>query len=224
MVVKLGLQMLLLQIYLYWEFNDNITGFVLDRSMDGIITTPIENKLSMNNTKTGMIFLENVRVPKKNKLNVTGLKGPLTALNSARIGLSMGCLGAANSCIDISLDYTKNRNLFGGFLAEKQIVQSKLVDMITNYNSSMALTIQILEELDEEKYFPEMISMIKMNNPKIALDIARTSRDLLGGNGIIGDYNVFRHMANLETVNTYEGTHDIHKLILGKYLTGFSAF
>tara|TARA_B100001093_G_C26813313_1_gene1008507 strand:+ start:511 stop:1641 length:1131 start_codon:yes stop_codon:yes gene_type:complete len=212
-------------IFIIWaKVDKKINGFVVDKDSKGLETTTINNKLSMTNTITGMIFLDNVVVPKENRLNVTGIKGPLNALNSARLGLSMGSLGAAEECIKIALDYTKNRELFGTKLCQKQIVQSKLVDMITKYNLSLSLTLEILNIVDNDEHIPEMISMIKMNNPQIALDIARTTRDLLGGNGITKEYNVFRHLTNLETVNTYEGTADIHKLILGKYFTGYSAF
>ena len=212
-------------LFIIWaKLDDKVNGFILDKNYKGIETSEITNKLSMSETKTGIIYLDNVRVPKKNKLDVIGLKGPLSSLNSARIGLSTGSLGAAEACIDISLDYVNNRKLFGSYLSQKQIVQSKLVDMITKYNLSFALTLEILDLIDKDDYNDEMISMIKMNNPQMSLEIARISRDILGGNGIIEDYKVFRHLSNLETVNTYEGTYDIHKLILGKYFTGYSAF
>ena len=212
-------------IFIVWaKLNKKINGFIVTKNMKGLEVSEINNKLSMNETKTGLVYLDNVRVPKINRLKIEGSKGPLTSLNSARIGLSTGSLGAAEACIDISLDYVKNRKLFGTYLSQKQNIQSKLVDMITKYNASLALTLKILDLIDNDEYDTEIISMIKMNNPQISLDIARTSREILGGNGIINDYNVFRHMSNLETVNTYEGTHDIHKLILGKYFTGENAF
>ena len=212
-------------LFVIWaKYDNNVNGFIVERGEKGLETATIENKLSMNNTSTGMIFLDNCKIPSTNRLKVIGLKGPLSSLNSARIGVSIGSLGAAEACIDIALDYSKNRILFGNLLCEKQLVQSKLVDMITKYNLGLALALKITEHIDDDDFAPEMISMMKMTNPQLALEIARSARDILGGNGITEEYKVFRHLANLETVNTYEGTHDIHKLILGNYFTGKSAF
>ena len=166
--------------------------------------------MSLNSSTTGMIFLDNVKVPLENKLNIVGMKGPLSCLNDARLGISFGVLGAAESCIDTSLDYGLNRKLFGSLLAEKQIYQMKLADMITEYNLGLLAALEVSQSVDDNKSRPEMISMIKRNNCNKSLNIARTARDMLGGNGITREYNIFRHLVNLETVNTYEGTFDIH--------------
>ena len=192
--------------------------------MDGIETPEIKTKMSLKSSTTGMIHLNDVKVPKSHKLNIEGMKGPLSCLNDARLGISFGVLGAARYCIENIIDYGLNRNLFGSLLAEKQLFQSKLADMTTEYNMGFLSSLQVAELIENNESIPEMISLIKRNNCSKSLDIARTTRDMLGGNGITEDYNIFRHMVNLETVNTYEGTHDIHSLILGNYLTGKKAF
>ena len=212
-------------VFIIWaKYDNSINGFVLDRSMDGISTSEIKDKMSLHNSVTGQIFMDEVRVPESHKLDVVGMKGPLTCLNSARLGISFGVLGAAESCIDISLDYASERELFGELLIKKQLFQSKIVDMVCEYNLGLLASLEVAKNIDEDKYNPEMISLIKRNNCQKSLDISRKARDILGGNGITSSYNVFRHMINLETVNTYEGTSDIHSLILGKYLTGVSSF
>ena len=212
-------------VFLIWAKIDNeINGFILDRSMNGISTPEIDTKMSLTSSTTGMIYLDNVRVPKENKLNIRGMKGPLSCLNDARLGISFGVLGAAESCIDISLDYALNRKLFGSYLAEKQIFQNKIVDMITEYNLGLLAALEVSKKVDNNESIPEMISLIKRNNCHKSLNIVRQARDILGGNGITEDYNIFRHLINLETVNTYEGTYDIHSLILGKYFTNYKAF
>jgi len=212
-------------ILLVWaKYDKNIHGFILDRNTPGLETPEILGKESLKNSKTGMIFLKDVKVPKENKLDIVGMKGPLSCLNDARLGISFGVLGAADFCINTSLEYSLNRKLFGSLLAEKQLFQQKIVNMITEYNLGLLAAIEVAEMVDNNDSIPEMISMIKRNNCEKALNIARTSRDILGGNGITREYNVFKHLVNLETVYTYEGTHDIHTLILGKYFTGYSSF
>ena len=156
-------------------------------------------------------------------LNIQGYKGPFTCLNSARFGISFGVLGVTEICLHEIIDYLQNRNQFGN-LSSKQLIQNKLADIFTNYNTSLSLCYQVAKCLDDNDYIPEMISMAKRNSCETALNATRMCRDMYGGNGIILDYNIFRHMTNLETVKTYEGTHDIHGLIIGKYLTNKSAF
>lgn len=212
-------------VMIVWAKEDDTTsGFVLDRTMDGIETPEIKKKMSLTSSMTGMINLSDVKVPKENKLNVSGMKGPLSCLNDARLGISFGVLGAAEFCIRQVIDYSVNRNLFGSLLAEKQLYQSRIADMTSEYNLALLASLNVANHVDKGTSFPEMISLVKRNNCQKSLDIARTARDMLGGNGITQEYNVFRHMINLETVNTYEGTRDIHTLILGKYLTNKEAF
>ena len=212
-------------VLLVWaKENGKIKGFVLDRDMVGIETPKITGKLSLRASVTGMIHLNDVRVPKGNMLDVEGLKGPFTCLNSARFGISFGTLGAAKSCIENTVEYCLDRNQFGEPLANKQLIQKKLADMNTEYNLALNSCFQVANCIDNDDYIPEMISMIKRNSCMKSLDIARNCRDIYGGNGISDEYPIFRHMVNLETVNTYEGTSDIHALILGKYITGKSAF
>ena len=215
-------------LFLVWakdKSDDNkIKGFLIEKDAEGLSAPKIDGKLSLRASVTGMIMLDEVKIPKDNILQVAGLKGPFTCLNDARLGISFGTLGAAESCIDQVIDYTTQRKQFDQFLAEKQLIQLKVADMITEYNLALAVCYQIAQLKDQGESIPEMISMIKRNSCQKSLDIARKSRDILGGNGISEEYNVFRHLTNLETVNTYEGTADIHALILGKYFTGFSSF
>ena len=212
-------------VFIVWAKLDNkVHGFLLDRDMNGITTPKIDGKLSLRTSVTGMIFLDNVKVPLENKLNVEGLKGPFSCLNDARLGISFGALGAAESCLDTTIDYVLNRKQFNNLLAEKQLVQYKLADMVSEYNLALNACYSVTESIDENDYTPEMISFVKRNSCQKSLNIARTCRDMLGGNGISEEYNIFRHLTNLETVNTYEGTHDIHSLILGRYITGKIAF
>jgi glutaryl-CoA dehydrogenase len=212
-------------VFLVWaKYENKVHGFVLDRDMKGIETPEIKNKMSLLSSKTGMIFLDNVEVPKENKLDIEGMKGPLSCLNDARLGISFGVLGAAEFCIENALDYSLNRKLFGSPLAQKQIFQKNFADMVTEYNLGLSACIDVAESVDNNESIPEMISLIKRNNCNKSLNIARQTRDMLGGNGISADYNIFRHLVNLETVKTYEGTHDIHSLILGNYITGLKAF
>ena len=212
-------------VMIVWAKEDDTTsGFVLDRTMHGIETPEIKNKMSLVSSMTGMINLSNVRVPKENKLNISGMKGPLSCLNDARLGISFGVLGAAEFCIEQVIDYGLNRNLFGSLLAEKQLYQSRITDMTSEYNLGLLASLNVADHVDQATSHPEMISLVKRNNCQKSLETARKARDMLGGNGITQEYNIFRHMVNLETVNTYEGTHDIHTLILGKYLTNKEAF
>ena len=171
-----------------------------------------------------MIFLNDVKVPQSNILNINGMRGPLGCLNDARLGISFGVLGAAKYCIENTIEYGKNRNLFGSLLVEKQLYQNKLANMVSEYNLGLLAAIEVANNIDKNESIPEMISLIKRNNCGKSLNIARDCRDMLGGNGITEDYNIFRHLINLETVNTYEGTYDIHSLILGNYITGYKAF
>jgi glutaryl-CoA dehydrogenase len=171
-----------------------------------------------------MIFLDNVRVKPENQLTVTGLKGPFSCLNQARYGISWGVLGAAEACFHQARDYTMGRKQFGAPLAANQLIQKKLADMSTAITIGRLGCIQLGRLMEAGKAKPEMVSMMKRNNCGIALDIARTARDMLGGNGISDEYHVIRHVLNLEAVNTYEGTHDIHALILGRAITGIPAF
>jgi glutaryl-CoA dehydrogenase len=172
-----------------------------------------------------MIFMDNVIVPKKNVLpNIKGLKGPFSCLNSARYGIAWGVLGAAESCFHISTQYTLERKQFSKPLADNQLIQIKLADMLTEISLGLQSTLRIGRMIDEDNLIPETISMMKRNNCIKALTIARLARDMLGGNGIMDEYHIIRHLLNLEAVNTYEGTSDIHALIIGKGITNLSAF
>lgn len=212
-------------VFIIWaKLNNKISGFVLDRDMKGISTPKIEGKLSLRTSVTGMIFMDDVKVPKENKLNVEGYKGPFTCLNSARLGISFGVIGSAEFCLEKVIDYSKNRTLFNQKLAEKQIFQYKLADMISEYNLALLSCLHVSEIVTENDMLPEAISLLKRNSCYKSLNIARECREMLGGNGITDDYDIFRHMCNLETVKTYEGTHDIHSLIIGNYVTNLKAF
>ena len=212
-------------VFIIWaKFDGKVRGFLLDRDMNGITTPKIDGKLSLRTSVTGMIFLDNVKVPLQNILNVEGLKGPFSCLNDARLGISFGAIGAAEDCLVNTIDYVLNRKQFNTLLAEKQLIQYKLADMVSEYNLALHASYSVAEAMDENDFTPEMISFVKRNSCQKSLNIARTCRDILGGNGISEEYNIFRHLTNLETVNTYEGTHDIHSLILGRYITGKMAF
>ncbi len=207
-----------------------INGFLVDRADGhGKITTPyIPGKFSLRASPTGMIFLDNVQVPAENRLQVTGLKGPFTCLNSARYGISWGVLGAADDCLRQTIEYLLTRRQFGKPLAANQIVQNKLSQVSSQLSTGLVASWTVGRWLDSPNSkphtHPERISLVKRNNCQVALDTARVCRDLLGGNGISDEYNVIRHMLNLEAVNTYEGTHDIHGLIIGRAVTGIPAF
>ena len=214
-------------VFIIWARSDNtINGFLLDRDMDGITTPTIDGKLSLNTSVTGQIFMDNVIVPKENKLQINGLKGPFTCLNDARLGISFGVLGSAEACIENTIEYVKNRKQFNNYLAEKQLIQYKLSNMYTEYNLALLSCYRVTELLDRDKdnFNNCLISIIKRNSCDKSLNIVRECRDIFGANGISEDYDIFRHLINLETVKTYEGTHDIHSLIIGKYLTGYSSF
>ncbi len=212
-------------VFVIWAKNeDGVSGFVLDRSMKGIDTPEISGKMSLKSSMTGMIFLDNVVVPESHKLEVKGMKGPLSCLNNARLGISFGVLGAAERCIETALNYAQDRSMFNSVLASKQLFQSKLVDMTTEYNLGLLAALNVADHKDNDTITPDMISLLKRNNCNKCLNIARECRDILGGNGITEEYNIFRHVVNLETVKTYEGTHDVHTLIVGSSLSGHSAF
>ena len=212
-------------VFVVWAKHDNVVkGFVLDRGMNGISTPKIEGKLSLRTSVTGMINLDEVKVPAENELNIVGMRGPFSCLNNARLGISFGVLGAAEYCIEKSIEYSLNRKMFGQLLAEKQLLQMKLANMTTEYDLALLSCLHVADKVDLNEYTPDMISLIKRNSCQKSLEIVRTCRDILGGNGISEEYEVFRHLCNLETVNTYEGTFDIHSLILGNSLTEKKAF
>ncbi len=202
-----------------------IRGFVLEKGMKGLSAPKIEGKFSLRASVTGEIVMDDVFVPEENLLpNVKGLKGPFGCLNKARYGISWGALGAAEFCWHAARQYTLDRIMFGKPLAATQLVQKKLADMQTEITLGLQGALRVGRLLDEGLATPEMISLIKRNSCGKALDIARVARDMHGGNGISDEYHVIRHMMNLEAVNTYEGTHDVHALILGRAQTGLNAF
>ncbi|RNA14890.1 glutaryl- mitochondrial [Brachionus plicatilis] len=205
--------------------DKRIRGFILERAMKGFSTPKIEGKFSLRASVTGQIVMEDVHVPEENLLpNVDGLAGPFGCLNSARYGIAWGVMGAAEFCFHTSRQYTLDRIQFGRPLAQNQLIQKKYSDMVTEIALGLQACIQVGRLKDENKATPEMISLIKRNNCGKALEIARLARDTLGGNGISDEYHIIRHCMNLEAVNTYEGTHDIHALILGRAVTGLQAF
>lgn len=207
------------------EEDDKIIGVILERGMDGLETPKIEGKFSLRASATGSIFMNNVFVPDENILpDAAGLKAPFLCLNSARYGICWGAMGAAESCWHTAHDYVMERDVFGRKLASQQLVQKKLADMQTEITLGLQAALRLGEMRDSGLECPEAISLLKRNNCGKALEIARTARDMLGGNGISDEYPVIRHMMNLESVNTYEGTHDIHALIAGKAQTGLQAF
>ena len=205
--------------------GDTITGFILERGMKGLSTPKIEGKFSLRASATGEIVMDDVRVPEANRLSgVSGLKGPFSCLDNARYGIAWGALGAAEFCWHAARDYTLSRSAFGKPLAANQLVQKKLADMQTEITLGLHACLRLGRLKDEGNATPEMVSLLKRNSCGKALEIARMARDMHGGNGIVDEYHVIRHMLNLETVNTYEGTHDIHALILGRAQTGIAAF
>jgi len=202
-----------------------IRGFVLERGAKGLSMPKIEGKFSLRASITGEIVMDQVFVPEENLFpDVTGLKGPFGCLNKARFGISWGALGAAEFCWMAARDYTMDREQFGRPLAATQLVQKKLADMQTEITLGLQACLRLGQLLDQGKGAPEAISMLKRNSCGKALDIARVARDMHGGNGIADEFHVIRHVMNLEAVNTYEGTHDVHALILGRAQTGFQAF
>ena len=214
-------------VIIVWAKDDNevIRGFIIDRETKGLSTPKIEGKMSLRASSTGQVVLEDVFCAEDNLLpNVTGLRGPFECLNSARYGISWGVLGAAEFCFSTARQYALDRIAFGKPIAATQLVQNKLVDMQTEIALGLQAALRVGRLMDENEADANMISLIKRNNASKCLEIARNARDILGGNGISDEYHVIRHMLNLETVKTYEGTHDIHTLIMGRNLTGIQAF
>ncbi len=214
-------------VFVVWGKTEDgvIRGFVLEKGMKGLKAPKIEGKVSLRTSVTGEIVMDNVEVPEANLLpNATGLAGPFGCLNRARYGIAWGALGAAEFCWHAARQYTLDRKQFGRPLAANQLVQKKLADMQTEITIGLQSCLRVGRLFDEGKLAPEAISMIKRNSCGKALDIARTARDMHGANGISDEFHVIRHMVNLETVNTYEGTHDVHALILGRAQTGIQAF
>jgi glutaryl-CoA dehydrogenase len=210
-----------------WAKDDEgtIRGFILERGMEGLSTPKIEGKFSLRASITGEIVMDDVFVPEDNILpNVKGLKGPFGCLNRARYGISWGALGAAEFCWHAARQYTLERKQFGKPLAANQLIQKKLADMQTEITLGLTACLRLGRMMDGGKAAPEAISLLKRNSCGKALDIARQARDMHGGNGIADEFHVIRHLMNLEAVNTYEGTHDIHALILGRAQTGIQAF
>ncbi|MEO8037841.1 MAG: acyl-CoA dehydrogenase [Betaproteobacteria bacterium] len=210
-----------------WAKNDEgvIRGFILERGMKGLSTPKIEGKFSLRASITGELVMDEVFVPEENLLpGVEGLKGPFSCLNKARFGISWGALGAAEFCWHAARTYTLDRTQFGRPLAANQLVQLKLSNMMTEITLGLQSVLRVGRLMDEGRASPEMVSLIKRNSCGKALDIARVARDMHGGNGVSDEYHVIRHVMNLEAVNTYEGTHDVHALILGRAQTGIQAF
>ena len=210
-----------------WAKDDQgiIRGYILERGMKGLSAPKIEGKFSLRASITGEIVMDEVFVPEDNLLpNVQGLEGPFGCLNSARYGIAWGALGAAEFCWHAARQYTMDRIQFGRPLAANQLIQKKLADMMTEITLGLQGCLRLGRMKDEGLAAPEITSIMKRNSCGKALDIARMSRDMHGGNGIVDEFHVIRHVLNLETVNTYEGTHDVHALILGRAQTGISAF
>jgi glutaryl-CoA dehydrogenase len=215
------------EVFLVWAKTEDgvIRGFILEKGMKGLSAPKIEGKFSMRASLTGEIVMDEVFVPEENLLpDVTGLRGPFTALTSARFGIAWGALGAAEFCWHAARNYALERKQFGRPLAANQLIQKKLVDMQTEITLGLHACLRLGRLKDMGRDAPEMVSVLKRNNCGKALDIARAARDIHGGNGIADEYHVIRHVMNLEAVNTYEGTHDIHALILGRAQTGIAAF
>jgi glutaryl-CoA dehydrogenase len=214
-------------LFVVWAKDDagDIRGYVLEKGMQGLSAPKIEGKFSLRASITGEVVMDDVFVPDDNYLpNVKGLKGPFGCLNKARFGISWGALGAAEFCWHAARRYTMDRKQFGRPLASNQLIQKKLADMQTEITIGLQAVLRVAQLLDQGLATPEMVSLVKRNSCGKALEIARTARDMHGGNGIADEYHVIRHVMNLEAVNTYEGTHDVHALILGRAQTGLSAF
>ncbi len=216
-------------VFVIWAKSDAhggaIRGFVLEKGMPGLSAPKIGGKLSLRASVTGQVVMDQVLVPEDALLpGVEGLKGPFGCLNRARYGIAWGAMGAAEFCFAAARQYGLDRHQFGRPLAATQLYQKKLADMLTEITLGLQAVLRLGHMLDEDGAAPEVISILKRNNVGKALDIARMARDMHGGNGISGEYQVIRHMVNLETVNTYEGTHDVHALILGRAITGIAAF
>eukprot|EP01124_Arcella_intermedia_P028013 TRINITY_DN5604_c0_g1_i1.p1 TRINITY_DN5604_c0_g1~~TRINITY_DN5604_c0_g1_i1.p1 ORF type:complete len:423 (+),score=59.36 TRINITY_DN5604_c0_g1_i1:29-1297(+) len=214
-------------VFIVWAKGENnaIQGFILERGMAGLTTPTIHGKFSLRASPTGMIIMDNVEVPAENQLPLaSGLKGPFTCLNSARYGISWGVLGAAEYCFHEAREYVLNRKQFGVPLGSFQLIQKDFADMLTEITLALEACHRVGRLKEEGKATPEMVSLIKRNSCGKAIQIARTCRDILGGNGISDEYNIIRHVMNLEAVNTYEGTSSIHALILGRAITGIQSF
>ncbi|MCB9175700.1 MAG: acyl-CoA dehydrogenase [Caldilineae bacterium] len=214
-------------VFVVWAKDDagEIRGFLLERGMEGLSSPKLEGKFSLRASATGMIVMDEVFVPEANAFpEIRGLKGPFSCLNKARYGIAWGALGAAEFCWHAARQYTLDRNQFGRPLAATQLIQKKLADMQTEISIGLQACLRVGRLMDAGQATPEMVSLIKRNSCGKALDIARMARDMHGGNGISDEYHVIRHVMNLESVNTYEGTHDIHALILGRAQTGIQAF
>ena len=214
-------------VFVVWAKNDDgaVRGFILEKAMDGLSAPKIEGKFSLRASVTGEIVMEDVFVPEENMLaGVEGMKGPLGCLSNARYGIAWGALGAAEFCWHAARQYTLDRKQFGKPLAANQLIQKKLADMQTEITLGLHGCLQAGRLLDQQMLSPDAISLLKRNNCGKSLDIARTARDMHGGNGIADEFHVIRHAMNLEAVNTYEGTHDVHALILGRLQTGINAF
>ena len=214
-------------VFVVWAKDDagDIRGFILEKGMQGLTAPKIEGKFSLRASTTGMIMMQDVFVPADNMLpGVKGLRGPFGCLNNARYGIAWGALGAAEFCWHAARQYTLDRKMFGRPLAQTQLIQKKLADMQTEITLALQSVLRLGRLMDEHNAAPEMISLCKRNSCGKSLDIARVARDMHGGNGIVDEYHVIRHVMNLETVNTYEGTHDVHALILGRAQTGLNAF
>ena len=213
-------------VLIVWAKDDEniLRGFILEKGMPGLSTPLINGKVGLRASISGDIVMENVFVPSENRLEVAGLKGPFTCLNSARYGIAWGATGAAESCWHTARQYTLERQQFNRPLAANQLIQKKLADMQTEIALNLQGALRLGRMLDDGSASPELISLMKRNACGKALEVARTARDMLGGNGICDDYGVIRHVVNLEVVNTYEGTHDVHALILGRAQTGIQAF
>jgi glutaryl-CoA dehydrogenase len=206
------------------DTDEGIRGFLVETDRPGFESNDIKGKFSLRASITSELFLQDVEVPEENRLpDALGMKGPLSCLTQARYGIAWGALGAAMACYDEVVGYTRERLVAGGPLAGKQLTQHKLVFMLTEITKGQLLALRLGRLKDEGKLHHSMVSLAKRNNVDAALQIAREARDLLGANGIVDDYQPMRHMVNLETVRTYEGTHDVHTLILGEHITGLRA-
>jgi len=216
-------------VFLVWAKDtsdgNKIKGFLMEKDMPGLTAPRIEGKFSLRSSPTGMIFMDQVVIPKTNVLpGVTGLGGPFSCLNNARFGISWGALGAAEFCYHKAREYTMERMQFGAPLAANQLIQKKLADMATDISLGHMACYQVGKLKDAGQVAPQMISMVKRNSCTRSIHVAREARDMLGGNGISDEYHIIRHVMNLEAVNTYEGTNDVHALILGRAITGMQAF
>ncbi len=214
-------------VFVIWAKDDegDIRGFILEKEMPGLSAPKIDGKFSLRASTTGMIFMDDVPVPAENLMpGVKGLAGPFGCLNNARYGIAWGALGAAESCYETARQYTLDRKQFGAPLAANQLIQKKLADMMTEISLGYQGCLAVGRSIENKNYTPDVISLIKRNSCGKSLAIAREARDMLGGNGISDEYGVIRHVMNLEAVNTYEGTHDVHALILGRSITGIPAF